>query len=274
MRIIISVLLSLGILAVPAFGQACVTTKPPKDAVVLVKGDDCSLWKAQDGGPCPWPTKDGVMTVEKTNVMTKQVFGDVQLHIEFRIPPKTNPEDHGHGNSGVYLHGDYEIQVIDSHGREPHEGESCGAIYAQKAPLTDAALPAGEWQSFDVLFRAPVYDAQNRPVKKAVLTVFHNGVCIHDHVECDPTPGGLTDYFKHKGPLWLQSHGHAVSFRNIWLRELPPVRDAKVKKAASAEPIQDREAASSSTLYSSIRSGLASIWRHGRALLIALGDVA
>lgn len=218
----IVLLIIVMIITAPAFAQQCITTPPPRDAIVLVKGDDNSAWKGQNGEKCPWPTRDGVMTVKKMNIMTRREFEDVQLHIEFQIPERKDSDDHGHGhgNSGVYLHGDYEIQVIDSHGREPHEGASCGAIYGQAAPMVDASLPAGKWQSFDVLFRAPEYDAEGKLLKKARLTVVHNGIWIHDNLECDATPGGLTDNFKDAGPLWLQSHGHPVRFRNIWLREL------------------------------------------------------
>lgn len=219
MRLIAYLLVS-SITAAPAFAQQCIKTPPPKDAIVLVKGSDTSSWKAQNGGPCTWPTKDGVMTVEKVNVMTKREFGDVQLHIEFQIPPRTDPNARGHGNSGVYLHGDYEIQVLDSHGREPDDGSSCGAIYRQAAPLVDASMPAGEWQSFDVLFRAPKYDAKGKLLTKARISVVHNGIWIHDAVECDATPGALTDNFKNTGPIWLQVHGYPVRYRNIWLREL------------------------------------------------------
>ncbi len=213
------------------FAQQCVTTKPPKDAVVLVKGDTPSLWKAQNGEACPWPTKEGVMTVHKMNILTKKEYGDVQLHIEFQIPANKKPGDHGHGNSGVYLHGDYEVQVIDSHGRQPDTNSSCGAIYGQVAPQVDASLPAGEWQSFDVLFRAPVYDKDGKVVKKARISVIQNGIWIHENVEIDATPGGLTEQHRHTGPLWLQNHGHAVKYRNIWLRDLEKIPSPKAEPA-------------------------------------------
>jgi len=216
---------TLGVVAVlttSVRAQECVRTKPPKDAVVLVKGEDCSQWKAQNGEACPWPTKDGVMTVERMNILTKREFGDVQLHIEFQIPPKTDEDGHGHGNSGVYLHGDYEIQVIDSHGHTPDTNASCGAIYGQVAPMVDASLPSGKWQSLDVLFRAPEYDGEGKCVKKARLSVVQNGIWIHHDVAVDPTPGGLTEQFRRTGPLWLQHRGHPVRYRNIWIRELKP----------------------------------------------------
>jgi hypothetical protein len=201
--------------------QQCITTTPPKDAIVLIKGKDNSQWRAQGGGPCSWPTKDGVMTVKDKNIMTKREFGDVQLHIEFFIPVQTRPEaPYGHGNSGVYLHGDYEIQVVDSYGDKPHPGSSCGAIYWQSAPLVNASLPTGKWQSYDVIFRAPKYDAKGKLKEKAILTVIHNGILVQNHFASDATPGGLTANFKNTGPLWLQNHGYPVSYRNIWIREL------------------------------------------------------
>lgn len=207
-------------LPVAVSAQQCVTTKPPKDAIVLVKGEDTSQWKAQNGERCPWPTKDGVMEVHAINVLTKREYGDVQLHIEFRIPERPGPPQGGFGNSGVYLHGDYELQVIDSYGWPLHYKSSCGAVYGQVAPLMDASLPPGEWQSFDVLFHAPHYDSHGKVTKKARMSVLQNGLWVQDNVELDPTPGGLTDNTKHTGPLWLQSHGYKVRYRNIWLRDL------------------------------------------------------
>jgi hypothetical protein len=219
MRSIVSAFV-LMFVALPALAQQCLTTAPPKGAIVLVDGSDTSAWKAQDGGSCPWPAEDGVMTVKGANIMTKREFGDIQLHIEFQIPPRTKASHRGHGNSGVYLHGDYELQVIDSYGKPPHSRSSCGCIYREAAPMVDASLPAGEWQSFDVLFRAPQYDNNGKLLKKARMTVLHNGIWIHDNVEVNATPGGLTDNFKNTGPIWLQVHGYPVRYRNIWVREL------------------------------------------------------
>jgi hypothetical protein len=230
-----TVFLSIVVLAgtMPALAQQCITTAPPKDAIVLIKGSDTSQWKSQDGGPCRWPAEDGVMTVQHANIMTRREFGDVQLHIEFQIPPRTGQSGRGHGNSGVYLHGDYELQVIDSHGQPLHFRASCGCVYKEAAPLVDASLPAGKWQSFDVLFRAPHYDKDGKLLKKARMTVLHNGIYIHDNIEVNATPGGLTDNFKNTGPLWLQMHGHPVRYRNIWIRELKPIDPEELKKRHS-----------------------------------------
>jgi len=168
------------------------------------------------------------MTAKDTDVMTKEEFGDHQLHIEFQVPPKTDPNARGYGNSGVYLHGDYEIQVIDSYPVEPHPGNSCGAIYGQAAPMANASLPAGKWQSFDVFFEAPRFDDQGALVQKARISVLHNGVWIHHARECDMTPGGLPDNRKAAGPLLLQYHGYPVRFRNIWVRSIDSAEGPKV----------------------------------------------
>ena len=229
MRLITSAVI-LTIVALPTLAQQCLTTAPPKDAIVLVKGSDTSAWKAQNGGACPWPTEDGVMTAKGANIMTKREFGDIQLHIEFQIPPRTKDSHRGHGNSGVYFHGDYELQVIDSYGREPDYKSSCGSIYREAAPMVDASLPAGEWQSFDVLFRAPEYDKKGKLLKKAKVSVVHNGIWIHDNVAVNATPGALTENFKNTGPIWLQIHGFPVRYRNIWIRELPQIDQGDRKK--------------------------------------------
>lgn len=207
-------------------GQQCVTTPPPPDAVVLFNGKDCAGWTRCNGQPAEWTVEGGVMVARDHDVLTRPVFGDHQLHIEFQVPPKPAPDTQGSGNSGVYLHGVYEIQVIDSAGIKPHKSESCGAVYGQAAPLVDAALAAGQWQSFDVFFQAPRFDWRGKVRGNARISMLHNGVIIHRDLEIEPTPGGLPgERFGERGPLLLQHHGYPVRFRNIWVRRLPQAVD-------------------------------------------------
>ncbi len=217
-----------GVLSIDAIAQAqqCVTTPPPPDATALFNGKDFSGWVRRNGQPAEWKVEDGVMVARDHDILTRQSFGDYQLHIEFLVPPKPAPDIQGNGNSGVYLNGFYEIQVIDSKGLKPHKGESCGAVYGQAAPLVDASLPAGQWQSFDISFQAPRLDPKGKVIRRARLSILHNGLFIHRDLAIDPTPGSLdTARFGEKGPLLLQYHGYAVRFRNIWVRPLPPVQD-------------------------------------------------
>lgn len=203
--------------ACAAVAQHCVTTAPPADAVVLFDGDDASAW-VQKGTlePCQWLVAGGTLTATKSDLQTKQQFGDHILHLEFRVPYMPGHEGQGRGNSGVYMHGIYEIQVLDSYGLEPGTGD-CGGIYGQAPPRVNACLPPGTWQSYDILFRAPRYDADGNLAEKALLTVLHNGIMIHDHVATAVTPGGVDRDPKGPGPLMLQYHGSPVSFRNIWV---------------------------------------------------------
>jgi len=200
-----------------AFTQTCRTTPPPKDAVVLIDGKDTALWTRRNGEPSTWKIDQGVLVASDHDILTKREFGDHQLHLEFWIPPKPAPNTAGNGNSGVFLHGFYEIQIIDSVGIAPHKNESCGAIYGQLAPKSNASLPAGQWQSLDVFFHAPRVSG-GRIISPARMTVYHNDIKIHDNVTADPTPGGLPkDRLKNTGPLLLQYHGYPVRFRNIWV---------------------------------------------------------
>jgi len=210
-------------------GARCITSPPPQDAVILFDGQDTSKWTSKSGDQCPWAIEERAMLAKDTDIITKDEFGDHQLHIEFQVPVKPDPNARGYGNSGVYLHGDYEIQVIDSYDVAPNPGNSCGAVYGQAAPMVNASLPAGKWQSFDVFFEAPRFDANGNSNRKARMSVLHNGVWIHHDREFDMTPGGLQNNLKTAGPLLLQYHGYPVRFRNIWVRPLAlePTAEAK-----------------------------------------------
>ncbi|HEY7696917.1 MAG TPA: DUF1080 domain-containing protein [Vicinamibacteria bacterium] len=201
--------------------------KPPSDAVVLFDGRDLSQWRGKDGGEARWTVAEGAMTVlAKTgDIETRGEFGDVQLHIEWRAPSAVEGEGQERGNSGVYLMKRYELQVLDSYRNETYVNGQAGSIYKQFPPLVNASRPPGEWQSYDVIFTAPRFSADGKVEKPATFTVLHNGVLIQNHVEVKGSTVyiGESRYEPHPGraPLLLQDHGNPVSYRNIWVRELP-----------------------------------------------------
>lgn len=203
-----------------------VTGMPTADAVVLFDGESFAGWESVEAGSKGWTVADGVLTVTPGtgDIRTKQQFGDVQLHVEWRIPElpaeKTGQD---RGNSGVFLQERYEIQVLDSLQNRTYSNGQAGAIYKQHVPQVNASRPAGQWQSYDIVFIAPRFASDGSLRSPARMTVFHNGVLIHHDV---PLAGGTTyrgkpSYSAHgDGALRLQDHGHPVSFRNIWLRKL------------------------------------------------------
>lgn len=193
----------------------------PSDAVVLFDGRDLSQWVKTDGGePAPWRVENGYMEVRGGNIRTRQAFGDCQLHVEFWLPLMADATGQARANSGVYLQGRYEVQVLDSYGLKSG-GDDCGAIYGVAAPTVNACRPPRQWQSYDIIFRAPKFDDKGEMTDKARMTVLHNGVLIHENVELSAittasTPGDP----KAPGPVMLQDHGNAVRYRNIWIRPL------------------------------------------------------
>lgn len=195
---------------------------PPSDAIVLFNGKDLSKWKSDRGGEARWLVKDGYMEVTPTgSIMTKEEFGDCQLHVEWAAPAEVKGKDQGRGNSGVYLQGRYEIQVLDSYDNKTYFDGQAGAFYGHNAPLVNACRKPGEWQTFDIIFHAPKVAADGK-VEPGSFTVLHNGVLIHDHipVKGDPTTAARFKGVTPKGPLLLQDHGNPVRFRNIWIRPL------------------------------------------------------
>ena len=194
--------------------------KVPSDAVVLFGGTDLSEWTYTDGKPAEWELSDRAMIVKGGGIMTKKEFGDMQLHIEFATPSKVEGEGQGRGNSGVYLQGIYEVQVLDSYNNETYPDGMLGAVYQQHIPLVNPCRPPGMWQTYDMIFRAPKFDGSGKIVKKAAVTVLLNGILIQDHVEIGPTPGGPRNEEQSKGPIFLQDHNNPTRFRNIWVREL------------------------------------------------------
>ncbi|MEJ0029787.1 MAG: DUF1080 domain-containing protein [Bacteroidota bacterium] len=200
----------------------------PSDAIVLFNGKDFNEWtSAKEGGAPKWDLKDGAMTVAKGtgDVKTKKEFRDFQLHIEWRTPSEVIGEGQGRGNSGIFLQGLYELQVLDSYESVTYSNGQAGSIYKQEqaVPLVNACKKPGEWQTYDVLFTAARFGKGGRMIVPAFVTVFHNGVVIQAHTAITgPTEyKGLPVYKEiDKGPLQLQDHGNPVSYRNIWIREL------------------------------------------------------
>lgn len=199
----------------------------PSDAIILFDGKNTDQWTAQDGSAVKWTLKDGAMTVTpRTGVIqTKKEFGDIQLHIEWRTPPVTDPSKvgQGRGNSGIFLQGLYEVQVLDNFQNKTYANGQAGSIYKQLIPLVNACKKPEEWQVYDIIYTAPRFNEEGRVMIPAYVTVIHNGVLVQNHATIwGPTEYiGLPVYKPHgKGPLVLQDHGDLVSYRNIWVREL------------------------------------------------------
>lgn len=211
---------------VPRVVTPGVGTAAPSDAIVLFNGKDLSQWQQTDGSPAKWKVAGGAVTVVKGtgNIQTNRAFGDCQLHIEWRTPVKVEGESQERGNSGVFLQKHYEVQVLDSYNNRTYSNGQAASIYKQYIPLVNASRKPGEWQSYDIFFRAPRMDENGKVVTPAYFTVVHNGVLVQDHVEVKGTTfnSGTPYYEKHnaKEPLMLQDHGNPVSYRNIWIREL------------------------------------------------------
>jgi hypothetical protein len=193
--------------------------RPPSDAIVLFDGTNLAAW---NGG---WKIEgDAVTVVPGTgNLVTKRSFGDVQLHLEWRTPSVVEGESQERGNSGVFLMERYEVQVLDSYENRTYSNGQAGSVYKQHIPLVNASRPPGTWQSYDIIFMAPRFNADGSLATKATVTVLHNGVLIQNHVEIQGTTEyiGEPHYEAHgPAPLMLQDHSNPVSYRNIWIREL------------------------------------------------------
>jgi hypothetical protein len=197
------------------------STPPPEGAVVLFDGKSLDQWTKQDGKtPAAWKLVDGgAMQVNGTgNIVTKEKFGGAfKLHVEFRVPYEPKNQGQGRGNSGVYVQGRYEVQVLDSYGLESKNND-CGAIYEVAAPLKNACKAPTVWQSYDIEFHAPKFE-NGKKTEPARMTVYQNGVKIHDDVKVpvDTTRAGAGGDPSKPGPILLQDHGNPVQYRNIWL---------------------------------------------------------
>lgn len=207
-------------------GPAGPPVSPPSDAVMLFDGTDLSQWAGAGGGEAGWKVEDGyVEVVKKTGIiLTRRKFGDCQLHVEWAAPLPAEGESQGRGNSGVFLMNTYEVQVLDCWENKTYADGMTGAVYGQFPPLVNACRPPGEWQTFDIIFFRPHFDAAGAVVKPARMTVFFNGVLVHHNVELmGPTAWKVrTPYSAHEDrlPVSLQDHGNPVRYRNIWIRDL------------------------------------------------------
>ena len=200
---------------------------PPPDAVVLFDGKSLAEWRSSDGGPAKWVIKDGAIesVAGAGYLYSARGFGDVQLHVEWAAPVPAQGKSQGRGNSGVFLMGLYEVQVLDSYQNDTYPDGQAAAIYGQYPPLVNVCRPPGEWQTYDIVFRRPRFRPDGGLVTPARITVIHNGILVQDNVE----PWGPTTWLQalpytaqpDKLPLGFQDHGNPVRYRNIWLRELP-----------------------------------------------------
>lgn len=193
---------------------------PPADAIVLFDGKDMSKW---NGGE-DWIIKDGYVITDKRDIHTKQAFGDCQLHLEWASPEKIEGDGQGRGNSGVYIMGLYEVQILDSYNNSTYPDGQAGAIYKEQPPMVNVCRKPGEWQTYDIIFSAPKFDEQGKLIKPAYITMLHNGVLVQNHFEILGTTSWSEPpkYTAHppKLPLMLQFHDNKVRYRNIWICEL------------------------------------------------------
>jgi len=200
--------------------------RPPSDAIVLFDGKSLSKWQRKDGTPAQWKVENGTFeVVPKTGyIYTKEPFGDCQLHVEFAEPQPAKGQDQDRGNSGVFLHGLYEVQVLDSYESKTYADGQAAAVYGQFPPQVNASRPPGQWQVYDIIFHGPRFDTSGKLLRPAHITAFHNGVLVQDNVELTgPTGHHVRPPYTagpEKLPLALQDHSHPVRYRNIWLREL------------------------------------------------------
>ena len=201
--------------------------QPPSDATVLFDGKDISPWVAMDGSPTKWIARDGALECVPGSgyVRSLQAFGDCQLHVEWAAPNPPHGTSQGRGNSGLFFSfGRYEIQVLDSYENKTYSDGSAASVYGQYPPLVNASLPPGKWQTYDIVWTAPRFDADGKLISKARETVFHNGVLVQNNVELTGPTGwvGRAPYKAHpeRLPIAFQDHGNPVRYRNVWVREL------------------------------------------------------
>lgn len=224
---------------VPALVTGVVNGAPPSDAIVLFDGSNLDAWnRTEDDAPARWLIEGGAITVQRGvgTIKTKQSFGDIQLHLEFRPGEIVQGSGQGRSNSGIFLHSLYEVQVLDSWENATYVNGQAGSIYKQKAPLVNVSKPPGQWQTYDIIFKAPVFSNAGTLVSPAYVTVLQNGVLVLNHFEIlGATFTASPEYAARCGPyaqeqriqdcsgkmpITLQDHGQIVSFRNIWVREL------------------------------------------------------
>jgi mannose-6-phosphate isomerase-like protein (cupin superfamily) len=211
---------------------------PPADATVLIgTRDDLGAWQMMDGSPASWPMNDGVVATGKGLMRTRAEFTDFQLHVEFATPREVKGDSQGRGNSGVFLLGKFEVQVLDSYQNPTYPDGQAAALYGQHPPLVNASRPPGQWQTYDIVFTAPRFTSGGALDQPAVVTVVHNGIVVQNAATFwGPTAHKKIDPYTRenaKGPIALQDHGNPVRYRNVWVRPL----------AASASPTPQSAAA-------------------------------
>jgi hypothetical protein len=203
--------------------------KPPSDAIILFDGTDLSKWEADEGQgvPTKWVVRNGAMECVPGSgyIRTKEQFGDCQLHVEWAAPSKVEGDSQGRGNSGVFLMGRVEVQVLDNYNNPTYADGYASSVYGVNPPMANALRPPGDYQSYDIVFRRPIYK-DGKMVDPGYVTVFVNGVLVQDLTMLEGPTGHMgrskPEAFPAKGPLKLQDHGNPVRFRNIWYRPLPP----------------------------------------------------
>lgn len=200
------------------------------DAVVLFDGTDKSQWKNADS----WKVEDGCLISGKNQIVCEPEFGDCQLHIEWSAPLPAEGSGQGRGNSGVFMMGKYEIQVLDSYDNETYHDGQAGAIYKQTPPMVNAMRPPGEWNTYDIFWTAPRFNEDKTLASPAYVTIVHNGVLLTNHFALlgDTPYNRPPKYEAHSetGPIALQDHGNPVRFRNIWVRETNPIGGKQVRE--------------------------------------------
>ncbi len=206
----------------PAVERELKPQKAPRRAIKLFDGKSLDAWVHRgSNAPCGWTVlPDGALLVTSgfPDILTKQKFRDFQLHVEFKIPLMPKAEGQGRGNSGVYMHGLYEIQVLDAYNNPTYKAGGCGSIYEQKDPDVNACKPPEHWQAYNITFRAPRFSADGKMTEKPRVSVIWNGVKVHNNVEIEhPTRASLDGAMTAEGPIMLQNHGNPVQFRNVWI---------------------------------------------------------
>jgi hypothetical protein len=197
----------------------------PSDATILFNGSDLNEWQHLDGKEATWLNTDNELIVKNKSgdIQTKQSFGDCQLHLEWKSPSIVSGEGQNRGNSGIFLQERYEVQVLDSYDNNTYVNGQASAIYKQSIPLVNACKQPGVWQTYDIIYKAPVFEKSGKKVSSAFVTVIHNGVLTQNHVEIK----GTTEYIGYpkniahgEAPIKLQDHDCLVGYRNIWVRRL------------------------------------------------------
>ena len=200
---------------------------PPSDAIVLFDGSGLDAWKSlKTGGKADWTVHNGIFTVKPGtgDIVTKEKFGDVQVHIEWKAPEVVKGEGQGRGNSGLFFMDRYEVQILDSYNNRTYSNGQAASLYKEGIPLVNAMRPPQEWNTYDVFFTAPRFNNDGMLISPAYVTVVHNGVLVQNHYQVKGTTAyiGVHKYEPHEAelPIKLQDHGNLVNFRNIWVRKL------------------------------------------------------